>query len=243
MQRGLTIAIALILVLFLAAIITVYVSIGSVIGDTIASRGSAITQTGVTVGEVEYSANTGLTTISDLKIGNPAGFKQGIAINFSKVELWIDPQTINTPTLHVKALTLVTPEIIYEIRQETDNLRTLRRQVEYSTQNPATSNSDKKFFVENIQLKGGTVFVEVEQLNGNRQTATLRNTKLPNIGTASEGASAEQMVYRLLLPLLRETTLAALNTDLSLPDQARNLLSGAIDETENAINALKNLLK
>jgi len=67
--------------------------------------------------------------------------------------------------------------------------------------------------------------------------------KLTNIGGDEGGLSPKDLSLRLLLPILRETTIAALNTDLSLSDQARNILNGAMDETESALRLFKNLLK
>jgi len=45
MKKGITIAMAIVLALFVAGIIVVYSSIGSVISETIAAKGSEITQT------------------------------------------------------------------------------------------------------------------------------------------------------------------------------------------------------
>ncbi|MBE7638454.1 hypothetical protein GUA87_16475 [Sneathiella sp. P13V-1] len=242
MQRGLTIIIALFLLAFCAVVITIYVSIGSVIGETLAARGQEITQTPVSVGEVEYSANTGLTSIAGMTIKNPAGFKDLQAINFQAVELLIDPETLNTPVIHVKAVTIKSPEIIYDIQNDTDNLRTLRRQIEYSLKNNRPKAGDKRFYVENVVFNPGTLVVSSANLTGNKSTAALPEVKLPAIGTRNEGVTPERLVYELIVPLLRETTLAALNTDLPLDDQARNLLSGALDETEKAIELFKGIL-
>ncbi|MBO6827125.1 MAG: hypothetical protein JJ879_13040 [Sneathiella sp.] len=242
MQRGLTIAIAIFLLIFCAVIVTIYVSIGSVISDSVRQRTEAITQTPVSVGEVDYSANTGLTSITSAAISNPAGFSSTQAIQFGKIELWIDPETLNTPIIHVKAITISNPEVTYEIQDQSDNLRTLRQQIEYSLRNNKPRPGDKLFYVENITFAPGTLVIHSNNLTGKRSTATLSKITLSNIGSKTEGVTAERLAYELVLPLLRETTLSALNTDLPLDDQARNLLNGALDETNKAVDMLKGIL-
>ncbi|MEH6477929.1 MAG: hypothetical protein V7727_19720 [Sneathiella sp.] len=243
MKKGITIAMAIILALFVAGIIVVYSSIGNVISETIAAKGSEITQTNVTLNEVEYSANTGLATLVHMQIENPSGFKTKHAITFDKIELWIDPETLNTSVIRVKAMTLVAPEIVYEISDRSDNLRTLKRYMENAVVKNSPYGPDKKIIIENFHMKNGVVFVQTDDLNGSRKTAKLADLKLTNIGGDEGGLSPKDLSLRLLLPILRETTIAALSTDLSLSDQAKNILNGAMDETESALRLFKNLLK
>jgi len=242
MKKGITIAMAIVLALFVAGIIVVYSSIGSVISETIASKGSEITQTKVTLGEADYSANTGLATLIHMQIENPAGFKSKNAFTFDRIELWIDPETLNTDVINIKAMTLVAPEVIYEISDKSDNLRTLKRYIENSVVKKSLHGPAKKIIIENFQMKNGVVFVQTDGLNGTKKTAKLADLTLTNLGSASGGLTPKELSLRLLLPILRETTIAALNTDLSLSDQARNILNGAMDETEGALRLLKNLL-
>jgi len=242
MQKGITIAIAIVLAIFIGGIIVIYSSIGSVISDSIVNRGTQITQTAVTLDAVDYSTSTGLATLTNLKVANPSGFKSKYALNFSRVDIWIDPETLSKEKVLIKALTLVAPEITYEISDTTDNLRTLKSYIEASIRRALSAGPDKKFIIENYIVENGVVVVESADLKGARKTAKLANIRLTNIGQSEGGLRAEQLTQQLLLPLLRETTLAALNTDLPLTDQARNILNGAADETEKAIQLFKNLI-
>ncbi|MBL4906906.1 MAG: hypothetical protein JKX94_05585 [Sneathiella sp.] len=243
MRRGLTILMAAGIVIFCAAIITIYVSIGSIIVDTIEAEGTEITQTKVTLKEAEFSTSTGLTTLLQLQVENPQGFHSKYAYSFDKIELWIDPETLASDVLHIKSMVLVAPEIVYEFTDSADNLRRLKQYVENSVQK-ATDKTEpvKKIIVDNFYVRNGVVVVQAKELQGERKTAQLRDIHIENIGKNENGLLPSELAYQLMLPLLRETTLAALNTDLSLSDKTRNLLSGAFDETEKAFKSLKNLL-
>ena len=239
MKRGLTIAMAAGLILFCAAIVTIYVSIGSIIVDTIEAEGTRLTQTGVSLEEADFSPTTGTTTLLRMKVENPKGFSAPHAFNFAKVELWVDPETLATDTLHIKSLLLIAPEIIYELSSSTDNLRTLKSYIQNASGTPL---SGKKLRIDNFYVKNGVVIVKAEGLQGQRKTARLNDIHLKDIGRQENGLPPAQAIEQMMVPLLRETTLAALNTDLKLSDQARNILNGALDETEKAFEAIKDLL-
>ncbi len=242
MKKGVLVAIAITLLLFIGGIAYIYASIGSVISDTIASRGSDITQTTVAVQDSDYSTTSGLATLTKVTIANPAGFKSPLAFNFDRIEMWIDPETLNSNTIHVKSLTFVAPEVTYEISVQTDNLRTLINQIENSISRSVPSASDKRLILEQVQFKNGVVVVQSDDMQGARSTAQLADMNLQNIGKAENGISPAEIAHRLTIALLRETTIAALNTDLPLSDQARNILNGAMDETKKAIKLFRNLL-
>lgn len=240
MKRGITITVAALLFLLCAAIIYIYVSIGSVIVETVEERGTAITQTNVTLQEADFSPSTGLTTLLQMKIGNPAGFSDQTGLSFDRIELWIDPETLGSDVIVVKSLALVAPEISYEIAAPIDNLRTLKNHIDHS----ASKNTDgPKIIIENFQVRNGVVIVAANDLQGQRRTAQLADIQMQNIGKSEGGLPPAQAISVMLEPMLRNTTLAALETDLKLSDQARNVLNGALDETDKALKALKNLIK
>jgi len=243
MKRGFTILMAVGLIIFCAAIITIYISIGSVITDTIEAKGSQITQTKVTLKEADFAPSTGVTTLTQLKVANPAGFKTKHAFSFDTIELWVDAETLTSDVLVIKSMVLVAPEIIYEITESTDNLRTLKSYIENSlTKANSAPFTGKKLIIENFFVRNGVVVVQAAEITGQRKTAQIADIQLKDIGKKENGLIPAQLIQRLMTPLLRQTTIAALKTDLSLSDKTRNVLNGALDETENAFQALKNLL-
>ncbi|MBL4741146.1 MAG: hypothetical protein JKY12_09125 [Sneathiella sp.] len=243
MKRGFTILMAVGLIIFCAAIITIYISIGSVITDTIEAKGSQITQTKVTLKEADFAPSTGVTTLTRLKVANPVGFESKHAFSFDTIELWIDTETLVSDVLVIKSMVLVAPEIIYEITASDDNLRTLKKYIENSlTKANSQPFTGKKIIVENFFVRNGVVVVQAAEIKGQRKTAQISDIQLKDIGKRENGLIPAELIQRLMIPLLRQTTLAALKTDLSLSGKARNVLNGALDETENALNSLKNLL-
>lgn len=243
MKKGILVIIAVLLLLFIGGIAYIYSSIGSVISDTVSQQGSVITQTKVTVGASEYSTTSGVATLSQIQVANPAGFKSTFALNVEQIDLWIDPESLNSNVIRVKSLILQAPEITYEIVDRTDNLRVLKHQIEETIKQTQNQPPEKRLLLERIQIKNAVVIVSSDDLSGARKTAQLGPITLTNVGLSQGGVTPAELAHVLTLEILRETTIAALNTDLPLSDQARNILNGAFDETKNALKLFKGLLK
>ncbi len=243
MKKGVLIAIAIVLLLFIGGIAFIYSSIGSVISDTVAQKGTEITQTSVTVGASDFSTTSGLAKLTNVQVSNPTGFSTKLALNVDQIDLWIDPETLTSAAIRVKSMILQAPEVTYEIVDNTDNLRALKQQIETTLKSSSVSSPEKKLIIDKLQLKNGIVFVSSPDFSGPKRTATLGNITLNNIGAGQGGVTSAELAHLLTLEILRETTIAALNTDLPLSDQARNILNGARDETKNAIKLFKDLLK
>ncbi|WP_339631511.1 hypothetical protein [uncultured Sneathiella sp.] len=250
MRRGLTIAMIGIVLLFCAAIIVVYVSIGSVITSSVEKYGSAMTQTSVTLTEAEFSPTTGEATLLNLKVESPVPFTAQPALLAPRIEIQIDPHTIGQETIVIKRLMVEAPEITYEIIKSGDNLRKIRDHIkdavsaEQRGQFPLDrKGSPKKIIIDDLYIQNGVVIVQAENLTGNRETALLEDIHLENVGQAENGLEAAALIEEIYASVLQATTLAALSTDLNLSDQMRNILRGASDETEELVNHLRNLLE
>ena len=239
-----------IVLLFCVAIITVYVSIGSVITTAIENYGSAITQTDVTLRETEFSPTTGETELFDLTIASPAPYKAQPAFMSPRIKMQIDPQTVDEDIIVIKRIEIEAPEITYEITKSGDNLRAIRAHikeamaVEASVSSPSNHpGSPKKFIVNDLYMTNAVIIVQAEDLIGKKATAVLENLHLEDLGRTENGLYPAALIEKIYAPLLQATTLAALSTDLNLSDQALNILRGASDETEEVIDRIKNLLE
>ncbi len=250
MRRGLTVAMIGIVILFCVAIVTVYLSIGSVITATVENYGSAITQTKVTLRETEFSPTTGEAELLDLTVASPASYKAQPAFMTPRIKMQIDPQTVNSETIVIKRMEIEAPEITYEITKSGDNLRAIRVHIKeaiaveaqglYPTDRPGPP---KKFAINDLYITNAVVIVQAEELVGKKATAVLDNIHLENLGREENGLYPAALIEKIYGPLLQTIALAALSTDLNLSDQALNILRGASDETEEVINRIRNLLE
>ncbi len=250
MRRGLTIAMIGIVILFCAAIITVYLSIGSVITTTVEDYGSAITGTKVSVTETEFSPTSGDAELLGLRVESPKPYDAQPAFLASRVKIQIDPKTINSDTVIIKRIEIEAPEVTYEITDTGDNLRAIRAHITgamaVEMNGPLPSNRPnraKKFIINELYITNAVVIVQAEDLTGERTTAVLKNIHLENLGREEKGLYPAALLEQIFKPVLQAATLAALTTDLNFSDQALNFLRGASDQTEEVINHLQKLLE
>ncbi|MCF8467987.1 MAG: hypothetical protein K9G33_11335 [Sneathiella sp.] len=250
MRRSLTVAILGIALLFCVAIVVVYVSIGSVIKTAVETYGSAITQVTVTLQEADFSSASGETTLLNLAVANPANFISEISFLFPNIDIQIDPQTVGSDVMVIKRLEIEAPEIIYEITNTGDNLRTIRANVKKAVAEerqgrflPDAPGVTKKFIINDLYVTNGVVIVHAKNLAGKKVTALLDTIHLEDLGRAENGLGPAELVDKIYGPIIQETTLAALSTDLNLSDQALNILRGASDETEEVLNRIRKLLE
>ncbi len=250
MKRGFAFFIVGIVVIICIAIVVVYSSIGPIIIATVDDFGSRITGTKVTLSDAEYSTTNGDATLINLTVANPEGFSDGNAFAFSSIELQVDPETLQNEVVVVKRMKVVSPEITYEISDVSDNLRTLRRNIEQAVkreQQPSSQQTDqaplKKFVINDLYFDTGVVVVQSADMTGKRVTAVFDPLHMKDIGRAEDGLYPAALIAEIYSPLLRAATVAALSTDLSLKDQAKNILEGATDEAEGALDKLRDLFK
>lgn len=239
-----------IVILFCVAIITVYLSIGSVITTSVESYGSAITQTNVKLRETEFSPTTGEAELLDLSVASPAPYTAQPAFLSPRIKMQIDPQTVNNDTIVIKRVEIEAPEITYEITNSGDNLRAIRTRIKEAITKESSGpfptdrlGPMKKFIVNDLYITNAVVIVQAEDLIGKKATALLETLHLEDLGQEEDGLFPAALIEKIYGPLLQATTLAALSTDLNLSDQALNILRGASDETEEVIDRLRNLLE
>ena len=92
--------------------------------------GPGVTGTEVRVGDVEISPRSGRGRLRNLEIGNPQGFSAVRAARFNDVILEVDPATLRSPIVHVNAIGIDAPTIVYERGGKTTNLEVIARSME-----------------------------------------------------------------------------------------------------------------
>jgi hypothetical protein len=202
--------------------------------------GPEVTGTSVKVGDVEISPHDGRGRLRALEIGNPPGFNASRAARFGDVILEIDPATLRSPVVHVRAIGINEPTIVYERGDKTTNLDVISRNIEgYAKRAIAEegasggSRTKRRFVIDRLLIRGAKVTMTLPSLRGQGVNFDLPDLELRDIGkdrngvTASEAAS---IVTNAVIARIAQRVLS--NIDL--------LRKGGV---EGAIDALKGLLR
>lgn len=193
------------------------------IKTAVETLGPKLTQSSVTLDDVDLSLSTGEGSLSGLVIGNPAGFKSANAFSLGKIALAIDTQSITTETIVVKKLHIIAPQITYEQGSKGSNIAQLQRNVEQAAgsgkaspepESEAESGASKKLIIRDLQITDGNINYSNPLLSGEHVSLQLPAVKLTGIGEKSNGATAAEVTEIILAAINKSAATAISNSDL-----------------------------
>lgn len=184
--------------LVLAAIIGAAVfwlsgNIDGMIKSAIENYGSAMTQAKVSVGAVKIAPADGKGTVSDLAIGNPAGFKTAYALKVARIDIDIDIASVAKDVIVIRQIAVVAPDVIYEKGDAMTNFDAIQKNIA-TYLGPATGKKDgKKLIVEQLTIRGAKAEASAAFMNGKTVSVPLPDITLKNIGRAKGGITAGEL--------------------------------------------------
>ncbi len=201
--------------------------------------GSQVLGSAVTVSSVSISPLNGSGSISGLKIANPEGFNADYVIELELVEININVSSVFSDVIEIELVRIIQPEITYETRITTDNIRALMANLSFgeasSDEVVAEDAAGPQIVIRQLQILD-------PQLNLVTAIVTapipLPDIEMQDIGAEGEGDSAS--VGEVLRTVLARLSGSILNT--SLPDIGE-LTESLKDEVEDAVEDLGNRLR
>jgi hypothetical protein len=195
----------------------------------------------VKVSRVDISASDGRGTVRDLRIGSPPGFTAPEAARVGEIAVSLDPDTIRAPVVHIRSLSVESPQIAYERGDRGTNIDAIRRNIEGYIQRDGGSSSSRpaeakpgkrKFIVDRISIRGGLVTMTNPALRGQGLRFSLPAIELRDVGRAQGGLTASE-IGRLVVAQLEARIAQRVLTNVE------TLRKGGV---EGAIDALKGLV-
>ncbi|MDQ8193111.1 hypothetical protein QEH59_01645 [Coraliomargarita sp. SDUM461004] len=228
------------------------------IKNAVETYGPRVTQTDVTLEDVNLSILSGSGTLKGLNVGNPEGYQSEHIFALGQIDLKIDTSTILDQTIIIDHILIKAPAISYEKSLSSSNVKDLMNNIEAFTgpssgpsPDPEPSTGAKKqVVIKELLIEDGTVYVGAL---GVGRTVTLPRIEMNNIGEGGSMTMAEVMdlVLTKLLQsigpaiadagdLLKEGGKAALD---AASKQATQQLDDAANEAVNKVGeSLKGLL-
>jgi hypothetical protein len=194
----------------------------------------------VKVGDVEISPHDGRGRLRNLDIGNPPGFTAPRSARFGDVILEIDPATLRSDVVHVRAIGVNAPTIVYERSDKATNLDVIAKSIDaYSKRTGDSDGSSRmhgakrRFIIDRLLIRGAKVTMTTPSLKGQGVGFDLADIELRDIGKRQDGLTASQVSAVVAGAIINGVAQRVLtNIDL--------LRKGGI---EGAIDALKGLIR
>ena len=239
-RRAVAVAALVVVALLAGAAFWAYQRLDVVVKVALEFFGPDVTGVSVKVGDVQISPQTGRGRLRNLELGNPPGFSAAHAARFADVIVEVEAATLRASVVHVQAIGIDKPAIVYERGDKTTNLDVIARNIEAyvkrsgdAEQAGGKGGGKRRFIIDRLLITGARVTMTAAALRGQGVTFELPAIELRDIGRRQGGVTASQasaIVANAIVAAVAQRVLS--NVDL--------LRRGGV---EGAIDALKGLLR
>lgn len=262
MKKFFGIVAALVIVVIAGAGLYLYFSFSSLVKTAVETYAPPITHTKVTLGGVSVSLFSGSATIENLVIGNPSGFKSDKAMAVGKASISLDSSTVMSPVVHIKEIQIVSPQVVFEPGEGSNNLSVLQKNIAStapspSPSQPANANANapeqpaKKLIIDHLVISQANVAAALPQAAQLAQMAgqssnldvTLPTIDMRDLGTKEGGLPPAKIAEQVMAKLEQQTQEAVTANAQKLMDQVGKGAGGMINQGgQGAGDQLKGLL-
>lgn len=248
LKRKISIFIVLIFLAMLSTIIYFWISLNSIVADSIEKHGTQIMQTSVTVGKVNIKPFSGTGSIQNIQIANPKDFSQPNAFTLNNITLTLEPTTLLSHVIVIDQLTIAAPRVFYEknasgisniqifknnLEQYLENHKTHNTPSNKSEQHDKKNHKQKVFIIKQLTIQNTQMYIT---LNDHTVQVNLPAFKVNNIGSNTHGATPAQISKILLTAFLKNIMLAIASSE------TKKYLPKLKATEKNITHRLKNLL-
>lgn len=187
-----------------------YFFLGSIVKAGVNNVGPRVTQTKVVLEDASLSPVTGTGTLTNLAVGNPAGWSEGNALYLGRIHFDVTPTSVLGDTIVINELTIDQPELTYETRVVSSNIGDLLKNIEASIGGGKEKPDDptgkpRKFIVKHFKLANGKVTLGVGPA---ALPLPLPPLELNDLGVAEGGLTAGQLTFAVMRQVLANVVTA-----------------------------------
>jgi hypothetical protein len=169
-------------------------NLDSLVKDAIEKYGSAMTQAKVSVGSVKITPGDGRGVISNLTIGNPAGFKTTHLLKVDQIDVAIDIASVATDVIVIRHIAVNAPDVIYEKGDTMTNIDALQKNIGAYLGAPENNKKEgKKLIVDELSVRDAKAQASAAFMNGKTVSAALPDITMKNIGRAKGGVTPGEL--------------------------------------------------
>ncbi|MEH6477346.1 MAG: hypothetical protein V7727_16760 [Sneathiella sp.] len=198
-----------VLVIVMAVLLGVfYFNLDKVIIAAVEEYGSDVTQSDVTLAEVDLDLTSGKGTLRGLKVGNPEGFEEPSAFELGEISLNVNIADTNDDLIHITEISVDGPQITYELNSNTNNLDALKANIDAfmkanmsSDDKSSEADSDDegpKLIIDKLTISNGKVTVKAPITMNQKIEGNLPLIQLKDIGKKEGGATPEEVAAQIV---------------------------------------------
>lgn len=199
--------------------------------------GPHVTQTSVSLDDVNISALSGKGSLSGLKVGNPEGFKNEFILELGQIEVELRTSSLLSDKIIIEKVHIQNPAISYEKTLTSSNLDQLLKNIEAFTgteeKKDTDSASGKKVVIRELLIEGGTIYAGTFGAGVRMPMPTIR---MENVGEQDDGQTPAQVIQLVLTEVFKSSGSAVSGASEFLKESGKGLLDGSKKATDGIRN-------
>lgn len=241
----------LLLVLILVAVGAGIYYLDSLVQRGIQVAGSRVLGTEVAIDSVSLSPLSGSGSIGGLSIANPEGFSSPYAFELGEVSVALNVGSLTSDLIEVDSVIINSPRITFETSVRDDNIRALLRNIETgggSSEESAADGAGREIIIREFQILSPRLDLVTAVASA---PVTMPDIRISDIGTGSNGVTAEELVRLVLsrvnraivegnIPGIEELRQQAEDRLREVEDQARDRVDEAVQDLGNSLRDILN---
>ena len=246
MKKKVIVGVVAIVVIAIAfAVFYLLSNLNSLVAGAIEKHGSDVTDTSVGVSGVDISLREGRGSIKGLTVASPEGFEAKNAFSLGDITIDIDFKSVREDPVVIDEIRIRAPVINAEITKTgASNIDELRKRVQaYTAGASGSGGGDSGGETKNVRIKRfvfeqGRVEVDASALGVEKQTITLPEIRLSDVGGAS-GAAPDEIAKVILTTVANKVLSEIANSEVNrlIKDQLGDSVS---DETKGLLEKIWN---
>ncbi len=205
--------------------------------------GPRVTQTDVTLADVNLSILSGSGTLKGLNVGNPEGFKSEHIFSLGQIDLKVDTGTVFSDKIIIDHIIIKKPEISYEKTFTSSNIKELLKNIEEFTGPSSGPEPDpepdtgakKQVVIKKLLIEDGTIYVGAMGIG---QTVKLPLIEMNDIGEGGDQMTIAEVMDLVLSKVIQSIGPAIANAGDLLKDGGKAALEsakeGAVEQLDEA---------
>jgi len=184
---------------------------GNLVRTSVNRIGPTVLQAPVVLDDATLAPMSGLGTLTDLRIGNPAGWSKADALRISRVQLQVKPFSVFSDPVEITELEIENMEINYETKLVASNISDLLKNAEKSLglNGPETKNEAGKpirLIVRKLVLTKATVTLSA---GGQNLVVPMPEINLVDLGVKEGGLTPPQLGFAIMRSLTANVVAAS----------------------------------
>ena len=142
--------------------------------------------------------------IRSLKVGNPPGFTRRKLIRIDEIHTKLDPDSLQSDTLHIKDIVITSPKVRFERQLLTDNIKALQKEVEQATvkreeskESAGPAEPAKKVIIDRVVIAKSSVQAKLSIAPATPPIPLIKIT-LKDLGKEEGGATPAEASTRIV---------------------------------------------